>query len=254
MPASEATLAAPSLPRRAVVTGGGKGIGLACAQHLAAVGHHVVVVGRDERALADSGFEFRVCDVTDEQAVVDAAASIGAIDILVNNAGGATSAPVHRTTLADWNHIMAVNATGPFLWTRAVLPGMRQRNWGRIVTVASITSHRGAPYVAAYAASKHAVLGFMRVVSAEVAGTHITANSVCPAYVRSEMTDRTIANIMERTGRTAEDAEKSLVGIGGLDRLVEPDEVAAAVAYFCSPGAGAVNGQSLILDGGIIQS
>ena len=254
MPAPEVPPAAAGLRRRAVVTGGGKGIGLACAQHLAAVGHHVTVVGRDEQALTNSGFEFRVCDVTDEHAVIDTAASIGDIDILVNNAGGAMSAPVHRTSLADWNHILAVNATGPFLWTRAVLPGMRERAWGRIVTVASITSHHGAPYVAAYAASKHAVLGFMRVVSAEVAGTNITANSVCPAYVRSEMTDRTIANIVERTGRTSLEAEQSLVGVGGLGRLVEPDEVAAAVNYFCSPGAAAVNGQSLILDGGIIQS
>jgi NAD(P)-dependent dehydrogenase (short-subunit alcohol dehydrogenase family) len=237
----------------AVVTGGGKGIGLACGKALAAVGHRVVVIGRDEAALAASGFGYRVCDVTDESSVAECFGGIGAVDVLVNNAGVSTSAPLHRVTLDDWNHAFAVNATGAFLCTRAVLPEMRTAGWGRVVTVASIASHMGSAYIAAYTASKHAVLGLMRVVAAEVAGTGVTANSVCPGYVRSEMTDRTIANIIERTGRTAAEAEQALVEGSSLGRLIEPDEVAAAVAYLCSAEAAAVSGQSIILDGGTIQ-
>ena len=252
MPASDTR---PS--RTAVVTGGAKGIGLACAQRLTDLGHRVVVTGRDESALAASGLAYVVADVGDESAVTSAHRRaeelVGPIEILVNNAGIAESAPIHRTSVEQWERHLAVNATGPFLWTRAVLPSMKARGWGRIVTVASIISHQGAPYVAAYAASKHAVLGLMRSVAAEVAGSGITANSVCPAYVRTEMTARTIANIVERTGRSAAEAEQSLVGHSLLGRLVEPAEVAAAVAYLCSPDAAAVNGQSIILDGGTIQ-
>jgi NAD(P)-dependent dehydrogenase (short-subunit alcohol dehydrogenase family) len=240
--------------RVAVITGGAKGIGLACAQALAASGCRVIVLGRDASALQASGFDHHVCDVADEESVVSVFAAIGRVDILVNNAGVSMSAPLARTTLADWERTMAVNATGAFLCTRAVVPGMRERDWGRVVTVASIASHTGAPYISAYTASKHAVLGLMRAVAAEVAGSGVTANSVCPAYVRTEMTERTIANIATRTGRGADEAETVLAKQSALGRLVETDEVAAAVAYLCSPAAGAVNGQSLILDGGTIQS
>jgi NAD(P)-dependent dehydrogenase (short-subunit alcohol dehydrogenase family) len=212
-----------------------------------------VVLGRDAIALAASGFEHFECDVADEASVTQVFDKIGPVDILVNNAGVSTSAPLHRTTLDDWNHAFAVNATGAFLCTRAVLPVMRVAGWGRIVTVASIASHRGSPYIAAYVASKHAVLGLMRVVAAEAAGSGVTANSICPGYVRSEMTDRTIANIVNRTGRSEAEAEQALVEGSSLGRLIEPNEVAAAVAYLCSAEAAAVNGQSVILDGGTIQ-
>jgi NAD(P)-dependent dehydrogenase (short-subunit alcohol dehydrogenase family) len=201
-----------------------------------------------------AGYDHHVCDVTDEAAVIDTFSAIGAVDVLVNNAGMSMSAPVHRTSLADWNHAFAVNATGGFLCTRAVLPAMRAGGWGRIVMIASTSSHSGSPYIAAYAASKHAVLGLSRVVASEVAGTGITANCVCPTFVRSEMTDRSIANISERTGRSAAEAEQALAAQSALGRLVEPGEVAAAVAYLCSDAAAAVNGQSIILDGGTIQS
>ena len=243
----------PASERLVLVTGGAKGIGLACARSLAGQGHRVVVTGRDEAALAASGFTFVVADVTDEAAVSAACDGIGPVDILVNNAGIAESAPLHRTSLEQWNHHLAVNATGPFLWSKALVPGMRQRGWGRVVTVASIASHVGAPYIAAYVASKHAVLGLMRSVAAEVAGSGVTANSVCPAYVRTEMTERTIANIVARTGRSTAEAERSLTEQSSLGRLIEPEEVAACVAYLCSDAAGAVNGQSVILDGGTIQ-
>jgi NAD(P)-dependent dehydrogenase (short-subunit alcohol dehydrogenase family) len=240
--------------RTAVVTGGAKGIGRACSDALRAAGFRVVALGRDQQALATTGCAIHVCDVTDEESVATVFDQIGVVDVLVNNAGVSMSAAVHRTSIADWNEAFAVNATGAFLCTRAVLPGMRERGWGRIVTVASTASHTGTPYIAAYAASKHAALGLMRVVAAEVAGTGITANTVCPTFVRTEMTERSIANIIERTGRSAQDAEQVLASQSALGRLVEPSEVAAAVAYLCSDAAAAVNGQSIILDGGTIQS
>ncbi len=240
-------------PRVAVVTGGAKGIGLACSQALAAAGHRVVVTGRDEAAMEASGFDWLAVDVTDPDAVISAVEGLGVVDILVNNAGVSMSAPVHRTTIEDWNHAFAVNATGAFLWTRSVVAPMRDQNWGRIVTVASTSSHAGTPYISAYAASKHAVLGLMRVVAAEVAGTGVTANCVSPTFVRTEMTGRTIANIAQQTNRSTGEAEAALVGQAALGRLVEPEEVAAAVSYLCSDAAAATNAQSIILDGGTLQ-
>lgn len=246
-------------PRTAVVTGASGGIGQAVTRILVGSGHHVIAVGRDRHALDDlvsevgGGVQAMPCDVGDERMVADTIGRIEAVDILVNNAGAAGSNPVHRTSIDQWEEMLRVNATGPFLCTRAVLSGMRDRDWGRIVTVASVAGHAGAPYIAAYSASKHAAIGLMRVVAAEVRGTGVTANSVCPSYVRTRMTERTVAGIASRTGRTSAEGEALLVQQMALGRLVEPDEVAAAVAYLVSPSAAAVNGQSIVLDGGALQ-
>lgn len=239
--------------RTALVTGGAKGIGFACAEALEASGYNVKVIGRDLEALKSCDFDFEVCDVTSESAVTEVFAKIGRVDILVNNAGIASTAPVHRTTLSDWNNAFAVNATGAFLCTRAVLAGMRQRNWGRVITIASTASQSGAPYIAAYAASKHAVLGLMRVVASEVEGSGVTANSVCPTFVRTEMTEQSVRKIVELTGKTPLEAEQTLANQSALNRLLEPQEVAAAVVYLSSDLAAAVNGQSIIIDGGTTQ-
>src|SRR5262249_46285690 len=161
------------------------------------------------------------------------------LDVLVNNAGAAMSAPLHRTTLADWNGLQAVNATGAFLCTRAALPKLNEH--GRIVTVASAAGRPRPESNAAHPASPRAPIGLTRATAAELAGTTKTANAVCPAYVRSPMTDRTIANIEQRTGR---DGEAELAKLAPLGRLIEPEEVAYAVAFFASPHAGAVNGQT----------
>lgn len=245
--------------RRAAVTGGNKGIGRAVVLALAAAGHSVVAMGRDEEALAETAriasgdVTTVVCDVADPVSVGEAFAATGDIDILVNNAGVADSAPVHRIDLETWERLHRINATGPLLCIQQVLAGMRRSEWGRIVTIASVASHQGAPYIAAYTASKHAVLGLMRSLAAELGGSGITANSVCPGYVRTPMTDRTLANIMAKTGRTDDEAVAALIGQARLGRLIEPEEVAAAVVYLASDAAAAVNGQSIIIEGGDFQ-
>jgi NAD(P)-dependent dehydrogenase (short-subunit alcohol dehydrogenase family) len=239
--------------RLVVVTGGAKGIGRAVVERFAADGDEVVAVGRDEPALAavaGGSIRTRVCDVTDESAVSELFEEVGPVDVLVNNAGVSASAPLARTTLADWRLHLDVNATASFLCTRAVLPGMLQRDRGRVVTVASTVALAGARYTAAYAASKHAAVGLMRAVAAEVAGTGVTANAVCPAFVRSEMTERSVARIVERTSRTAGQAVEALGAASGLGRLLEPEEVAAAVHFLASAEAAAINGDALVLDGG----
>jgi NAD(P)-dependent dehydrogenase (short-subunit alcohol dehydrogenase family) len=227
--------------RVVVVTGGTRGIGRAVAARFEAAGERVVAVGR-----ADA-------DVTSEDAVAALFDSIGGVDVLVNNAGISASADVGRTTLADWRDQIGVNATGAFLCTRAVLGGMRERGSGRIVTVASTAGLAGARYTAAYTASKHAAVGLMRAVAAEVAGSGVTANAVCPAFVRTDMTAASVERIVARTGRSTDEAEDAIAAMTPLGRLLEPEEVAYAVTFLAAPEAGAINGQTIVLDGGGIQ-
>ena len=243
------------MSRVVVVTGGGRGIGRAVVERFAAAGDHVVALGRDLDALhATPAAAVEACDVTDEAAVAEVFARIGRVDVAVNNAGVSTSAPLARTTLEDWRTQLDVNATGAFLCTRAVLPGMLERGTGRVVTIASTAGRAGSRYTAAYTASKHAAVGLMRAVAAEVAGTGVTANAVCPAFVRTDMTRRSVQRIAAATGRPEAEAEAALAGAAPLGRLLEPGEVAFAVAFLAAPEAGAINGQTLLLDGGGIQT
>ena len=230
------------MSRVVVVTGGTRGIGRAVVERFAAAGDRVVALGSAD------------CDVTDEGSVAETFVRIGAVDVLVNNAGVSSSAPLARTTLDDWRTQMDVNATGAFLCTRAALPGMLERGSGRVVTIASTAGRAGARYTAAYSASKHAAVGLMRAVAAEVAGTGVTANAVCPAFVRTDMTRRSVERIVSATGRDEAQAEAALGEASPLGRLLEPDEVAFAVAFLAAAEAGAINGQTLILDGGGIQT
>jgi NAD(P)-dependent dehydrogenase (short-subunit alcohol dehydrogenase family) len=231
--------------RHVVVTGGGKGIGRAIVTKFVAAGDVVVAVGRDEDALAGlDGVQTAVCDVTDEAQVKQCFGNLGAVDVLVNNAGVADSAPLHRTTLADWQRQLAVNATGAFLSTRAVFESMRARGSGTIITVASTAGLAGSRYTAAYAASKHAAVGLMRSAAAELAGSGATANAVCPGFVDTAMTQRAVARIAERTGRSRQESAAA------LGPLLRPEQVAAAVLWLASPEAAAINGQTLTLDGG----
>jgi NAD(P)-dependent dehydrogenase (short-subunit alcohol dehydrogenase family) len=224
--------------RTVVVTGGTKGIGKAIVERFQAEGARVIGVGRE------------ICDVTSEEQVNVLFERVRPVDVLVNNAGLAQGAPLTRTTLDDWREHLEVNATGAFLCTRAVLPGMIERGDGRIVTVASTAGLRGARYTAAYTAAKHAAVGLMRAVAAEVAGTGVTANAVCPGWVRTDMLRRAVERIAATTDRDTVQAEAALVAQMPLGRALEPEEVAFAVAFLASPEAAAINGQALVLDGG----
>ncbi len=238
-----------------LITGGNKGIGRACAERFASAGDRVVVTGRDQQALDAvareiPSVEVRTFDVCDEAAWTNLDLPV---DVLVANAGVASTAPLHATTLEQWRSTYEINVTGVFLAARAVLPGMRERGWGRIVAVASIASHRGVRYGSAYSASKHGLLGLMRSIAVEVAGSAVTANSVCPGFVATDMAQRSVDRIVETTGRDEEEARAILENMQPLGRLVEPAEVADAVAFFASEAAATINGQSIILDGGGVQ-
>lgn len=253
--------------RVALITGGGRGIGRAVALSLAAAGADVAVAARSAaeldatvaaiHAVGRRG-EAIVCDVA-ERSQVDALvarvkSTLGEPLILVNNAGIAASAKLADTTDEMWDRMLRVNATSAFYCTRAVLPMMLAAKWGRVVNMASIAAKAGAPYIAAYTASKHALLGLTRAVAAEVAGRGVTANAVCPGYVDTEMTDASAANISRRTGRSEQEARKILEGFSPQGRLMTAAEVAALTTYLCSEAARGVNGQGIVLDGGALQS
>ena len=231
----------------AVVTGGTRGIGRAISAELASAGHDVIALATSAPSKSLDGIDARICDVTDEEQVAATFSDIGPVDILVNNAGVSGSNRLGRTTLKEWNRSISVNATGAFLCTRAVIDQMLERNSGRIVTVASIAGVEGAPYIAAYASSKHAAMGLMRVVAAETAGTGVTVNSVCPTFVRTEMTVATIANIAQRTGKNLAEAEVALAKATPHGRIIEIAEVVETVMELL---AGDRSGREIVLDGG----
>jgi len=250
--------------KNAVVTGGGRGIGAACARALARAGAAVVVAARTraqvEAVAADLCADGRdvqalTVDVADPASVealrAGAEAALGGpVDILVNNAGIAHSAPIRALALEDWNRLLAVNATGTFLCTKAFLGGMIGRKWGRVVNVASIAARAGAAYIAGYAASKHAVLGFTRCAAVEVAKDGITVNAVCPGYVDTEMTRESLARIAQKTGLPEAKALESILAQTPQRRLIRAEEVADLVLWLCGDAAAGVNGQGICMDGG----
>lgn len=248
--------------RHALVTGGARGIGLAITRTLLAHGARVTMTGRNIDALRKAGASlcgegfYVVADVSDGEAVNQAFATarerFGPIQILVNNAGQASSAPFLKTDATLWRQLMSVNVDGAFYCSQAALPDMFQTGWGRIVNVASIAGLVGQPYIAAYCASKHALIGLTRALATEVAPKGVTVNAVCPGYTESDMVTEAVANIVAKTGRTTEQARQQLMGRNPLKRLIKPDEVANAVAWLCLPGSEAVNGQAIVISGGEI--
>ncbi len=245
--------------RHALVTGGGRGIGRAIAAALSAAGATVTVTGRGEAALKDAVAQghaagFFVADVTDTKAVESgikaAAAARGAIDILVANAGAAESAPFMRTDPDMFRRLFEINVIGVVHAIRGVLEGMVARGFGRIVAVSSTAGLRGGAYISAYSTSKHALNGLVRSLALETVKNGVTVNAVCPTYVDTDMTRTSLDNIVAKTGRSREQALAGLLKDRPMGRLVRPEEVAAAVLYFCSADAAAVTGTTLAIAGG----
>lgn len=256
---------APGRPlegEHAVVTGGGRGIGLAIATRLAAMGASVSLLGRDRPRLYDAvqqlpagtAADAHACDVTDAaavQAAFEAIARAGRrASILVNNAGVARSAKLAATGDDLWNEILAVNLTGTFLCTRAALPALLASASGRVVNVASTAALVGYPYVAAYCAAKHGVVGLTRALALELATTRVTVNAVCPGYTDTDIVREAVDNIVHKTGRTPEEARSALAARNPQKRLVAPEEVASAVAWLCLPESRSVTGQAIAVAGG----
>ena len=246
--------------QHALVTGGARGIGRAIADALLSQGASVTLLGRDaatlDAAVADLGARTVavVADVTRSAEVSHAFEQshkrFGDVTILVNNAGQAASAPLHKTDSALWDRMLAVNLSGVFHCIHAALPAMLNAKYGRIVNVASTAGRVGYPYVGAYCAAKHGVIGLTRSLALEVANRNITVNAVCPGYTDTDLVHDAINNIRAKTGRSEQDALASLVAHNPQRRLIRPDEVANAVVWLCLPGSEGVNGQSIAVDGG----
>jgi 3-hydroxybutyrate dehydrogenase len=246
----------------ALITGGGRGIGAAAGLALARAGAKVSLAARNEAQVVQMAAEIRSegleafafrCDVTDERQVRDLVLSardaMGRVDILVNNAGTAASNPLSRVTLAEWRHIMDVNATGTFLCTKAVYDRMAERRWGRVVNIASVAGLEGGRYITAYTAAKHAVVGFTKALAEESRGKGVTVNAVCPGYVDTPLTDETIARIMHHTGKDRQGALDLLLAESGQSRLMRAHEVADAILALCREEAHGRNGEIVVLDG-----
>jgi NAD(P)-dependent dehydrogenase (short-subunit alcohol dehydrogenase family) len=243
--------------KHALITGGGTGIGLAMAQNLVAQGAQVTITGRRQKVLdnvATDGMFGMAMDVREEAQVVDtigaAVAARGPVQICIANAGVATGKAVHKTDMAFWRDMMATNLDGAFLTIRESLSSMRQTDWGRVIAVSSIAGIRGVPGAACYSASKHGMIGLIRSLSEDYMGTGMTFNSICPGYVDTEIVTRNTESIASRAGISAEKALGIMVNTNRHRRLIECEEVAAAMAWLVGPGSQSINGQNVEIAGG----
>ena len=239
--------------RRVLVTGGGSGTGADLARGFAAAGAEVVIAGRRADALAavaaaTPGIRAVQADVTDEASVRAMFTFAGPCDIVIANAGAADSAPLARTSLAQWHAMIAVNLTGVFLTLRDGLNQMP--GWGRLISVASTAGLKGYARIVPYAAAKHGVIGLTRSLALEIARRDITVNALCPGFLDTEMTGHTIEVIVEKTGRDRAAAKAALEAMNPQNRLIQPAEVTAAALWLCGPGSEGINGQAIAIAGG----
>lgn len=242
--------------RHAVVTGGGRGIGLAIAAALTAAGASVSIIGRSQESLRDavrSGAAQRhaMADVRDPDALAAAFRGFGgACDIAVANAGGVETAPFARARAGLFQDMFDLNVMSVVHLFQLALPGMIERRAGRLIAVASTAGHRGYPYVSAYCAAKHAVVGLVRSLAREAGEAGVTVNAVSPGYTETDLVAGSVERIAGRTGRDPAAVRAGLVADNPLGRLVRPEQVAASVVHLCSDGGAAINGQSLLINGG----
>ena len=238
--------------RRVLVTGGGTGLGRDLARGFAQAGAELVIAGRTpatlERTAQETGAAWLQADVTDPAQVAVMFEAAGPCDIVIANAGQGESAPFLKVSPDDWHRTLAVNLTGVFLTFQEGL--RRMTGWGRLIAIASTAGLRGAPYVVPYTAAKHGVVGLVRALALEVARKPVTVNALCPGFLDTEMTDRTVANITAKTGRSEAEARASLAAMSPQNRLIRPEEVTAAALWLCGEGSDAINGQAIPIDGG----
>ncbi|WP_417248674.1 SDR family NAD(P)-dependent oxidoreductase [Celeribacter sp.] len=238
----------------AFVTGGGSGVGAVIATALAEAGVQVTICGRRAESLSavaatHPGITAVVCDITDEAAVIKAIAAADP-DIVVANAGASESASFVKTELTAFERMISVNLTGTFLTLREGAKAMSGKPWGRLIAIASTAGLKGYPYVAPYAAAKHGVIGMVKSLALELVRKGVTVNAICPGFLDTEMTGRSIANIVEKTGRSPEEARASLEATNPMHKLVPPEDVAQVVTWLCGPGSNMITGQAISVSGG----